>query len=128
MPSKQADAREAEISKSIEQYLNAKRIYNDRINSGKVQVTKRFRGRDGKLKEFTNWVALAKKGTPDRFFIIDGRIFFVEVKRKGKEPRPEQIERHKELEAAGAVVINADSLDSFIRQFTSVTNQLKRSK
>lgn len=112
---------EANVSKAIQAFLDAHRIYNDRINSGKVEVIKKYPDKKtGTLKEFTNWVMLAKKGTPDRFFIMSGRIYFIEVKRRGKKPTPEQIERHDELRRAGAVIIVADSIDSFILQFNEL--------
>lgn len=114
------EPKEQAISKSIQDYLDKRGIYNDRLNSGKVQVIKQFRQKDGQMKRFETWLQLAKKGTPDRFFIIRGRIFFVEVKKRGKKPTPEQIERHDELGRAGAVVLVADSLDSFMRQFEEI--------
>ena len=113
---KALEPKEAGISKSIENYLDRLHIYNDRLNSGSVEVIKRFK-RDGIWQERKNWMRLAKKGTPDRFFIMSGRIFFIEVKMRGKVPTPEQIERHQELRRAGARIIVADSLNSFITQF-----------
>jgi hypothetical protein len=95
---------EQAISKAIQQYLDVRHIYNDRLNAGKVKVGGKY-------------LQLAKKGTPDRFYISKGQIYFVEVKRPGEKPTKEQIERHQELRDAGAVVIVADSLDSFINQF-----------
>jgi hypothetical protein len=112
--------KEQTISKSIQDFLDKKGIYNDRLNSGKVQVIKQFRQKDGNLKRFETWLQLAKKGTPDRFFIVAGKIYFCEVKQKGKKPTPEQLERHQELRKSGAVVIVADSIDAFIRQYNEI--------
>lgn len=116
------ELKEQTVSKSIQDYLDKQGIYNDRLNSGKVQVIKKFRQRDGNFKEFNTWLQLCKKGTPDRFGIIPpkGRILFVEVKRRGQKATPEQIDVHNELRAAGAIVIVADSIDSFIRQFKEI--------
>jgi hypothetical protein len=123
------ELKEQPISKSIQDYLDKRGIYNDRLNSGRVQVVKMFKQKDGKLKRFDTWLQLAKKGTPDRFCIIPpaldphglgGWLMFIEVKRPGKKPTPEQNERHQELRNAGAVVIVADSLESFIAQFERV--------
>ena len=113
---KALEPKEQGISKAIENYLDRLHIYNDRLNSGSVEVIKRFK-RDGIWQERKNWMRLAKKGTPDRFFIMSGRIFFIEVKMRGKVPTPEQIERHQELRRAGARIIVADSLNSFITKF-----------
>ncbi len=109
---------EANVSKAIEQFLTAHRIYNDRMNSGKVEaVTKYFEKKTGRWKEFRKWVMLAKKGTPDRFFIISGKIYFVEVKKMGGRLSRDQIDRIKELRMHGCTVFIASSIDSFIAQF-----------
>lgn len=119
---------EATISKSIEEYLDLRGIYNDRLNSGLVQQVKRHKGKDGKMTEFRNWVRLCKEGTPDRYFIVAGRIFFVEVKRKGGLLRPNQAERIAQLQAAGAVVFVVDSRHSFEQQFIQHFQNLVRRK
>jgi hypothetical protein len=113
---KALEPKEAGISKAIEDYLNRLHVYTDRMNAGSVEVIKRFK-RDGIWTERRNWMRLAKKGTPDRFFIMSGRIFFIEVKMRGKRPTPEQLERHQELRRAGARIIVTDGLGDFIKQF-----------
>lgn len=118
---------EANVSKSIQQFLDSRRIYNDRLNSGKIKsVTQYFEKKTGTWKEFTRWIFLCKKGTPDRFFIMSGRIYFVEVKRPGGTLTADQVQRHKELRRAGAVVIFADSLESFIEQFEGLFKERRR--
>ena len=114
---KALEPKEAGISKSIEMYLDKLHVYNDRLNSGQVEIVKRYKDPWGGWTEKKRWIRLSKKGTPDRFFIMSGRIFFIEVKMRGKVPTPEQIERHQELRRAGARIIVADSLNSFITQF-----------
>jgi len=112
---------EANVSKSIQDFLDVHRIYNDRLNSGRVEVVRKYTDkRTGRLKEFTNWVMLAKKGTPDRFFIVGGKIFFVEVKKWNGKLSEDQMIRHGELRRAGCTVIVAHSLDSFIQQFNEL--------
>lgn len=109
--------KETPLSSSIAEWLDVNRIYNDRLNSGNVEVVKKFPDKNGQWREYRNWIQLAKKGTPDRFAIWCGYIIFIEVKQKGKTASPEQIERHEELRRAGAHVILTDSLDDFIIQF-----------
>jgi hypothetical protein len=106
---------EQAISKAIQQYLDVRHIYNDRLNAGKVKVAS------------GGWMQLSKVGSPDRFYIRKGQIYFVEVKRPGEKPTKEQVERHQELRNAGAVVIVADSLDSFIKQFTTTPEVMEAS-
>ena len=48
-------------------------------------------------------------GMPDRMVLLPGcRIGFVEVKAPGKEPRPLQTQRHKQLRALGFPVFVLD--------------------
>ena len=48
-------------------------------------------------------------GMPDRMVLLpEGGIGFVEVKAPGKEPRPLQVKRHKELKALGHLVLVLD--------------------
>jgi hypothetical protein len=104
--------KEAPLSDSIRVYLDRKQIYNDRLNSGKLKVGSRM-------------IHLCKKGTPDRFAIVAGRIIFIEVKMKDKKPTPEQLERHQELERSGAIVLVAHSLEDFISQFKKNLDYLR---
>lgn len=124
--------KEQAISKGIQEFLDRKGIYNDRLNSGKVEVVKHFRRKDGTAVQFNTWLQLCKKGTPDRFAIIPpsldplkrgGFMLMIEVKQLGKKPTPEQLERHRELRDAGAMVFVADSIDGFIRKWKAVFEQ-----
>ena len=103
---------ETAISGMVADYLDARRIYNDRLNSGMVRVGHKF-------------IYLCKKGTPDRLAIVSGRAVYIEVKSLGKKPSADQISRHAELRAAGAFVIVADSFDSFVRRFKELCDELK---
>lgn len=110
--------KEKDVSTAVREYLDKRRIYNDRLNSGRVEVVKSYRDkRTGQLREYRNWLYGTMKGTPDRFAIYKGRIIFIELKRPGGKLRPDQVTRHEEIRAAGAIVLVADSIDSFREQF-----------
>lgn len=54
------------------------------------------------------WIS-GTSGWPDRIVILPaGKIGFVEVKAPGKEPRPLQVHRHKQLSALGYKVYVLD--------------------
>ena len=67
----------------------------------------------------------SKTGTPDRFVIVRGQIIFVEVKKRGEKPTPEQPEKHAEPERSGAIVLVADSYDLFKGQFETIRAVIK---
>lgn len=58
------------------------------------------------------FVSPGKRGVPDRIFIRDGRVVFIEFKRGGKEPTVQQLKRHREMRAHGAEVHWVDNLKS----------------
>ncbi len=100
--------RETPLSAQIAEWLDARRIYNDRLNCGKIET------RQGR------WVTLCKTGTPDRFAIVRGQIIFVEVKKFGAKPSLDQQARHYELSESGAVVLVVNSFDEFVFKFTAI--------
>jgi hypothetical protein len=104
--------KETPLSKRIAEYFDHRRIYNDRLNCGKVQTTS------------GNWLQLCKAGTPDRFAVVCGQIVFVEVKMRGEKPTPEQLKKHDELRAASAIVIIADDFYRFVTHFEAVRAQI----
>lgn len=56
------------------------------------------------------FISASMRGLPDRIVILpQGKIFFVELKAKGKKPRPEQKRVHKLFSSLGAKVYTADS-------------------
>jgi hypothetical protein len=59
-------------------------------------------------------------GVPDRIVVFPGnRIFFVELKAPGKQPRPLQVKQMKQLSGFGCDVRVIDSkagVDEFIKQ------------
>ena len=104
--------RETSLSARIAEYLTAQKIYHDRLNCGTVKT------------DNGNWLYLCKTGTPDRFAIVRGYIVFIEVKRLGEKPTPEQTERHDELRKSGAIVLVVDSYESFIKEFSAINGNL----
>lgn len=105
--------RETPLSKQIAEWLDARNIYNDRLNCGKVQTAG------------GNWITLCKTGTPDRFAIIRGQLIFIEVKQRGEKPNPEQFEKHLELMKSGAIVLVCDSFDQFACKFSAIRAALE---
>lgn len=56
------------------------------------------------------FISASMRGLPDRIVILpQGKIFFIELKAKGKKPRPEQTRVHKLFSSLGAKVYTADS-------------------
>lgn len=56
-----------------------------------------------------------RKGVPDRVFIRDGRVVFIEFKAPGKKPTPLQTRTINAMIAKGAEVHVVDSLESAAR-------------
>lgn len=71
----------------------------------------------------TKFVSPGLAGVPDRIFIPNrsaGRVWFVELKRPGKELRPLQQWVHKMMISFGAICIRIDCkehIDIFFKQF-----------
>lgn len=99
---------ETSLSAQIAEYLTTRGIYNERLNSGKVETKSGY------------WITLCERGTPDRLAIVRGHAIFIETKTLGKKPTPEQLEKHDELRDAGAIVIVADSYQQFIETFNAI--------
>ncbi|UMT90669.1 VRR-NUC domain-containing protein [Paracidovorax citrulli] len=65
-------------------------------------LVKRVEAAGGLAWKFTS---PGRRGVPDRVVMLPGRApEFVELKRKGQRPRPDQLRQHERLRAAGAVV------------------------
>ena len=86
------------VSASIEEYLERRKIYNLRLNSGKIYLGNRA-------------IQLCPEGTPDRFLLYRAHCLFIEVKRFGEKPSDEQIKTHESIRASGGRVIVAYSID-----------------
>lgn len=104
--------KETPLSARIADYLSKYQIYHDRLNCGMVKT------------DNGNWLHLCKKGTPDRFAIVRGYIVFIEVKKSGETPTPDQLTRHAELRKSGAIVLVVDSFESFLREFSAINGNL----
>ena len=108
---------ERNIQASIEQLLAVRRIYCDRLNSGKVEVLrKRFAKAAGKWTHTgSDWIRLCRAGTPDLYAILPGgRVLFLERKTREGKLSPAQEELHAKLRAAGAIVIVPRSVDDVV--------------
>lgn len=57
------------------------------------------------------FVAPGLRGVPDRIFIRDGVVIFIEVKKVNEEPTVQQHKRHREMRAAGVAVYWFDNLN-----------------
>ncbi|HEY8562820.1 MAG TPA: hypothetical protein VIL74_20750 [Pyrinomonadaceae bacterium] len=120
--------KETPLSSSIAEWLDLHKIYNDRLNSGKVKVVKSYFNKT--LQKWIDydpyWMQLSQTGTPDRFAIVRGHIVFIEVKQLGKKPSTEQLAKHDELRKAGAIVLIVDSFDDFLFQFNEIKNKITK--
>ena len=105
--------KESSLSAQIAEYLTTRGIYNERLNSGRVETKSGY------------WITLCERGTPDRLAIVRGQSIFIETKTLGKKPTPEQLEKHDELRNAGAIVIVADSYQQFIYTFAAIRARLE---
>ena len=106
--------KETSLSNQIAEYLNARFVYNDRLQCGKMMTQK------------GNWIHFCKVGTPDRFAIIRGQMIFIEVKKLGQKPTNDQIERQYLIRQSGAIVIVADSFVNFVYQFLAVRSEIEQ--
>lgn len=66
-------------------------------------------GKAVKYAEERGWwaakfVSPGRRGVPDRIFIRDGRVLFIEFKKDGKEPTAQQLKKHRDMVAHGAEV------------------------
>jgi len=54
----------------------------------------------------------AMAGVPDRMFIRDGRVVYIEIKRPGNKPTPLQAKRMADMRTHGAEVHWVDSVEA----------------
>jgi hypothetical protein len=84
--------------------LHLKRYRPERLHSGT------FKSLDGR-----RFIKAHPKGTPD--YIVahpDFPAFYLEVKRPGEVPTPEQEQKHVELRLYGLAVATVDSIDALV--------------
>lgn len=58
----------------------------------------------------TKFTSPGRRGVPDRIFIRDGVVMFIEFKRPGETLRTQQEKRIREMRAHGAIVHVVDNL------------------
>ncbi len=58
------------------------------------------------------WSSPNQRGVPDRIFIREGRVLFVEFKAPGKKPTKLQEHIHAKLNAQGCEVAVVDNIDA----------------
>lgn len=61
-------------------------------------------------------------GVPDRIVFLNGCVAFVELKRPGGKPRPDQVAMHEKIRRCGTAVINVDRFelaDMLIKEMTT---------
>jgi hypothetical protein len=72
-------------------------------------LVERVQAAGGQAYKFTS---PGRRGVPDRIVLLPGRTpEFVELKRKGQKPRPQQLREHERIRAAGGVVHVIDSVE-----------------
>lgn len=99
---------ETSISNTIAKYLNARRIFNFRVQAGRIQTKQ------------GHWIHFADKGTPDRFCLYNERAVFIEVKRIGEKPTDDQLRVHGDIRSAGGIVIVAERLEDVIEGLNKI--------
>ena len=107
--------KESVVSKSIADYLNRRKIFNCRIQSGWLRVMN--------WQDVVSWMHLAQKGTPDRLAVYKGFAVFIEVKRKGGKPTQEQLEIHSQIRRGGGLVVIAESVDDVIQILKAIDEE-----
>jgi hypothetical protein len=86
---------ETAISNDARGFLDNIDVWNTRIQSGAVEL------KSGR------YMKLSRPGTPDRMF-ADGLIAFLEIKKPGERPRPDQVEAIARLRDNGAIAFVVD--------------------
>lgn len=104
--------READILRTILDYLRVHRIFHFRLNTGAMKIDKRY-------------VTFGKVGAPDIFVVHRGQCLGIEVKGpKGKQSQA-QWEFAERLTVAGGLYVVArciEDVDAKLRQIESARN------
>ena len=87
--------KETDVSKAIADQLDAAGIWNTRTQSGTVPIAK------------GGFMRLCRQGTPDRIAVAGVHVW-IEVKRPGGKPSPEQLATIEQLKANGALAFVID--------------------
>jgi len=108
---------ESEIQKQILEYLARHHdCYSWRNNTGAVKAN--YNGKD-------RFIRFSEKGSADVFFILKGKFYAVEVKKKGGKQSESQIEWQKKIVAVGGTYILTDDFAEFAEWFDKLINKLK---
>ena len=70
-------------------------------------LVKRVKENGGEIRKL-KWVG--RRSAPDRLVLLRG-VYFVELKRPGKEAEPDQAREHKRMRKHGAKVFTLDTKD-----------------
>lgn len=109
----------SQVSRSLRQKIPKDTRESD-IEKEFNRLVKLHRGLSSKLR----W--LDRRGAPDRFVAFkDYGSYFVELKRPGGKPRPEQIREHQRLKAHGITVYIVNDIETLEKFFEMVTNANK---
>ena len=96
---------EKDTQKAILQYLEAKRIFHYRNNTGAVKT------------ESGRFIRFGNVGSPDIIAVVKGTYIGIEVKDIKGKLSPSQIAFQKELEKAGGIYIVARDIDTIMDIF-----------
>ena len=110
---KKIEASEKEIQNTIIEWLNAKRIFCYRQNSGSFI---------DKAKHYYKFASI--DGLPDIVVIVRGRYIGLEVKRKGGKQRDSQIETERAIKNAGGNYFTVYSLEEAMASIESTQKNL----
>jgi hypothetical protein len=108
-----AGPKESDISSAIGKKLDNLEIWNTRINSGIIKTD------SGRV------VRLAKEGTPDRVFAC-GVTVWLEVKRPGKNPTPDQAKTIRELNENGSIALVVDNENDAAMVVSTIMANVKK--
>ena len=104
---------ETELSKAVADQLDKLGVFHLRLQSGKVKVKR-------------GWMYLCPIGTPDRMILLDGRAVFIEVKRAGETPTPEQLQCHEMIRLNGGVVLVVESAAQAWEQVRMLRREIRQ--
>lgn len=94
------------VQQSVIQYLQLKRIFHWRNNTGGVVST---------YKDRTYFHRYGAIGSPDIFVIKNGKIFGIECKADNGKQSENQVVWQKDFEQAGGIYLLVKSVDDVIK-------------
>lgn len=109
-------------SKSQGFYGEPAKVRESEVEDYLVKCVKKLRGEVRKVK----WIG--RRGAPDRFVMVCGLNFFVELKAPGKKPNEQQQREIKSLKSRDVAVYVVDStkaVDELLSTIVWVTGNIK---